>query len=288
MVDERGVDAALRLRTLARVVHQERVDQGEIAEGGVRAAGGGEARVLAGQPLQVAVLAQVDHRVRAETVVLGGSGDPAVRGQVVVGRREIGVVVDRDRVLAEAARRLDEDEQVPAPQGREDDVALRVGGAVDEHLAGGRAPVLLHRLPQLLREFGEPAAVVGGRDPDRVLRQLLLGQPLLVVAARLDEGIDQLVAVAGDQARDLLLGAEVVPLGAQAAQQGHGAWRGCRGRPRCRCGSASSGRPTAPARSSSPRWGSSAAWRGVRRCRRPGPRARRRGRTPGARPRRSP
>lgn len=138
VVDEGGVDAALGLGALARVVDQERVDQREVAEGGVGAAGGGQARVLAGQPLKVAVLAEVDHRVGAEAAVVGTGGDPAVGGQVVVGGREVRVVVDRDRVLAEAARRLDEDQQVAEAEGREDDVALRVGTAVDEHFAGRR------------------------------------------------------------------------------------------------------------------------------------------------------
>lgn len=118
VVDQRGVDAPLGLRALARVVHEERVDQRQITEGGVGAAGGRQTSVLTGQPLQVPVLAEVDHGVRAEAVIVGGRGDPAVGGQVVVRGRQIGVVVDRDRVLAEAARRLDEDEEVPAPQGR--------------------------------------------------------------------------------------------------------------------------------------------------------------------------
>ena len=143
VVDEGGVDAALGLGALAGVVDQEGVDQRQVAEGGVGAAGGGQAGVLAGQPLQVAVLAEVDHRVGAEAAVLGAGRDPAVGGQVVVRGRQIGVVVDRDGVLAEAARRLDEDQQVAAAQGGEHDVALRVAAAVDEHLAGRRAPVLL-------------------------------------------------------------------------------------------------------------------------------------------------
>src|SRR5690606_6471382 len=119
--------------------------QREVAEGGVGAAGGGQSGVLAGQPLQVAVLAEVDHRVGAEAAVVGGGGDPAVGGQGVVGGRQVGVVVDRGGVLAEAARGLDEDQQVAEAQGGEDDVALRVAAAVDEHLARRRAPVPLDR-----------------------------------------------------------------------------------------------------------------------------------------------
>lgn len=184
VVDEGGVHPALGLGALAGVVDQEGVDEREVAEGGVRAAGRGQARVLAGQPLQVAVLAQVDHGVRAEAAVVRGGRDPAVRRQVVVRGRQIGVVVDRDRVLAEAARRLDQDEQIAAAQGGQHDVAVGVAAAVDEHLAGRRPPVLLDGVPELLRERGVPALVVGGRDTHGVAGELLLGEPLLVVAMR--------------------------------------------------------------------------------------------------------
>ena len=66
VVDQRGVRAALGLGALAGVVDQERVDQRQVAERGVGAAGGGHADGLAGQPLQVAVLAEVHDRVGAE------------------------------------------------------------------------------------------------------------------------------------------------------------------------------------------------------------------------------
>lgn len=225
VVDEGGVHPALGLGALARVVDEEGVDQRQVTEGRVGAAGRREARVLAGQPLQVAVLAQVHHGVGAETAVLGARLYPAVGGQVVVGGRQVRVVVDRDRVLAEAARRLDQDQQPPEPQRRQDDVALRVAAAVDEHLAGRRPPVLLDLLAQLGGERAVPAAVVGRRDTHRVAGQLLLGQPVLVVAARLDQRVDQLVAVARLQPGDGLV-AEVVPLGDQPPQQSHRARRG--------------------------------------------------------------
>ena len=84
----------LGLGALARVVDQERVDQRDGPEGGVGAAGGGHPEVLAGQPLQVAVLAHVHDGVGAELAV-----QPAVRGQVVVRGSKIRIVVDSDRVL---------------------------------------------------------------------------------------------------------------------------------------------------------------------------------------------
>ena len=80
---------------------------------------------LAGQPLQVAVLADVHDRVGAEPALGLRRGEPAVGGQVVVRRRQVRVVVDRDRVLAEAARRLHHQHDVPAAHGGDDDVAAR-------------------------------------------------------------------------------------------------------------------------------------------------------------------
>ena len=91
VIDDRGVRAALGLRALARVVDQERVDQRQVAQRRVGPARGRHAEVLARQPLQVAVLAHVHDGVRAEALL-----QPAVGGQVVVARRQLRVVVDRD------------------------------------------------------------------------------------------------------------------------------------------------------------------------------------------------
>ncbi len=230
VVDQGGVGAALGLGALARVVDQEGVDQREVAEDGVRAALGGQRGGLAGQPLQVAVLAEVDDGVGAEAAVLLRGLDPAVGGQVVVARRQVGVVVDGDGVLAEAARRLDQDEQVPGADRGQHDVAVRVLRAVDVQLAGGRAPVLLDPLAQGLREGGVPAAVVGGGDAHRVAGQLVLGEPVLVVAAGRDQGVDQRVALVAFVLRGGVQTGQVVPevhaLLAQPLQQAHRAGRG--------------------------------------------------------------
>ena len=83
--------------------------------------------------------------------------------------------------------------------------------------------------------------------------QLLLGEPLLVVAARLDQRVDQLVAVAGRPGRGCRPRARSRSPRRAAGAAGPRRWRGCRGRPRCRSGSAWSGRRTAPARGASRR-----------------------------------
>ena len=66
---------------LAGVVDHERVDEGEVAEGGVGEAGRRQGVGLAGQPLQCAVLAHVDHGVGAPAL-----GHPAVEREVVRAR----------------------------------------------------------------------------------------------------------------------------------------------------------------------------------------------------------
>ncbi len=59
VIDEGGVCPALGLGALARIVDQERIDQRQIAQGRVGAACRAHAERLAGQPFQVAVLAQM-------------------------------------------------------------------------------------------------------------------------------------------------------------------------------------------------------------------------------------
>ena len=78
VVDERGVRPALGLRPLPRVVDQERVDQRQVAERRVGPARRAHPQRLAGQPLEVAVLAEVHDRVRAEPALALRRGEPAV------------------------------------------------------------------------------------------------------------------------------------------------------------------------------------------------------------------
>ena len=199
VVDERGVRAALGLRALARVVDQERVDQRQVAERRVGAArrATSPASCRAATPGCRACPGARSRRRRTRPRLR--RGEPAVGAEVVVAGRQVRVVVDRDRVLAEAARRLHHQHDVAAAQGGEDDVAV----AVDVQLAGRRAPVRLDALAEVVGQRVEPAPVLRGRDPDRVAGQLLLGQPVGVLAAGLDQRVDQRVAVllgdAGDR-----------------------------------------------------------------------------------------
>lgn len=110
----------------------------------------------------------------------------------MVGGRHVRVVVDRDRVLAEAARRLDQHDDVPELEGGQDDVV-----PVDVEGAGRLAPRLQHPVPQLAVQLVEPCLIVGEGHARRSGGQLLLRQPFDVVATGVDEPVDQLVAVVG-------------------------------------------------------------------------------------------
>ena len=225
MVDDRGVGAPFGLRPLAGVVDEERVDQRQVRDRGVGRTVRRQCGVLARQPLERAVLADVHQRVRPESVP-----QPPVRGQVVVRGRELGVVVDRHRVLAEPAGRLDEQHHVAGLQGGQHDLA----GVVDEQLARRLAPRLDHLVPQSLRKIGGPAEVVLTGDPHVTVGELGGGEPLLVLTARLDECVDEGVPGRGVVAVGLpvqeppdqtVRGAQVVAVLAHAAQQpdgGHG------------------------------------------------------------------
>ena len=138
VVDQHGVRPALGLGALTGIVDQERIDQRQVAQRGVGAARRRHAQCLARQPLQVAVLAEVHDGVAPRTRL----SQPAVGGQVVVAGRQVGIVVDRDGVLAEAARRLDHQHDVAGLHCGDDDLAVGIVAAVDEQLAGRRAPVL--------------------------------------------------------------------------------------------------------------------------------------------------
>ncbi len=117
----------------------------------------------------------------------------------MVTRRQIGIVVDRDRVGAEASRRLDHDDDVVGLHCGDDDLALGIATAIDEQLAGRRPPVLDDRVGQFAGERGEPGAVVACRHADRVALQLALGQPVRVLPAAFDQRVDQRVTVPGLQ-----------------------------------------------------------------------------------------
>ena len=93
MVDDDGLRAALGLRALAGVVDDEGVQVRQRAQNGIRPAGSAQRHAFAGQPFQVAVLAHMHHGVHRV-----GAAQPEVKGQVVVGGHQVGIVVGGDQV----------------------------------------------------------------------------------------------------------------------------------------------------------------------------------------------
>ncbi len=143
--DDRG-RTALGLGALAGVVDDERVEMGQRPEHGLGQAGGGEGGGLAGQPLEIAVLAEMDDRMRAEAVA-----QPEVEGEVAVRRREVRRVVGGVGVDVVAAGGLQADDHPAHGQERE-------GEAV-----AGEVRVAFRRPPALL----DPRAHLAGQARDR-------------------------------------------------------------------------------------------------------------------------
>ena len=136
MINDRGMRPALGLSSFAGIVDQERIDQWQRADSGVGATRRRHAEVLAREPFQVAVLADMDHGVGAEIPL-----QPSIDSQVVVRRRKIRIVIDRDRVLPEAAWWLNQDHQIAGLQGGSDDLTMGVLASLSGTAAG---PVLAY------------------------------------------------------------------------------------------------------------------------------------------------
>src|SRR5215207_2449991 len=120
MVDDHGVSTPLRLRALARIVDQERVDQWQRADRSISPTGCRHSYVLARQPFEIAVLAEVNNGVGPERLL-----QPPIHRKIVVRWSKIRIVVDRYRVFAESSWRLDQDHQIARLQcGRNDFTVL--------------------------------------------------------------------------------------------------------------------------------------------------------------------
>ena len=268
MVDDRGVRAALGLGALPRIVDQERIDQRQRPDRRIGAAGRGHADVLARQPFQVAVLAEVDHRVRAELPL-----DPAVDRQVVVRRSKIRIVVDRDRVLAEPARRLHQDHDVAGLEGGRHDLAVGVAGS--DRRTARPAPRPRPRSPPRQDHPGARPANADRLRPGSgpAGRSAVPGSAIPGPARR------RRSARGSARCRRWCRAARPRPArarrcrGSRRVRRGRSpprAWPGaagsprpgCPARPRCRSGSAWSDTPRARSRSCGPRPGCAAAGRG--------------------------
>ena len=156
VVDDYGRAPPLGLAALAGVVHDERVDVGNGTQRGLWEAFGGKRERLARQPLHVAVLADVHHRVSVE-----GGAQPRVEGEIAVGRRQVGVVVALLGVDVVAPRRLDRDDDIAEAHGRQREAPC-VG--TEEGVSLRLAPAFADRRPHGLGERGEEARIIGERE----------------------------------------------------------------------------------------------------------------------------
>ena len=91
----------------------------------------------------------------------------------------------------------------------------RISTSVDEQLTRRRPPVRDDRVGELPRQRAEPVTIVLGGQPDRIARQLPVGEPVRVLAAALDQGVDQRVPVLGVHAGNV---ADLVPRVAHGPQ----------------------------------------------------------------------
>ena len=188
VVDQCGVSTALGLCALARVVDQEGVNHRQLADGSIRATGGGKTDGLARQPLQVAVLAHVNHGIGAETALRLRQRQEAVAGQVVMRRRQIRVVVDTHRVVTETTWWLHHDHDIAEGQARNVDV---LGIRVDVQGARRGPPLVLHVGAEFFRQGSEELLVGGSGQAELGCLHDLFGQPIRVLAAGIDDGVHE-------------------------------------------------------------------------------------------------
>jgi hypothetical protein len=149
VVDDHGGRAALGLHAFARIVDDEGIDVRQGPKDRLREARVGQADRLAGQPFEVAVLADMHDRVGAK-----GDPQPKVEGQVVVRRRQIRCVIGCLRIDVVAAGRLDPQRDVAEDMGPEAKDAT-----LDVWILFRLAPARLDGLAGRGRQLAESGAI---------------------------------------------------------------------------------------------------------------------------------
>ena len=147
--------APLGLRTLAGVIDDEGIEQRHVTQQRIGETVFREPDALAGQPLERAMLADVDNRIGLPDVA-----EPTIQAIVMMRRWQIRLMVDRVRIHAVAARRLQGNERISQLQSGQHDVLL-----VHVRCAGGWSPLGLHLLLQRHRQLGKPLCILLRRDP---------------------------------------------------------------------------------------------------------------------------
>ena len=122
---------------------------------------------------------------------------PPIDSHVVVRRSKIRIVIDRDWILPEAARRLNQDHHIAGLQSGRDDFPVTIPAPVDEEFARRLAPRLGDRSDKVGRQLAQPAAIGLRRNADRLARELLRCQPLRILPACCNQRVNQRVARGG-------------------------------------------------------------------------------------------
>ena len=187
MVDDHRPRPALGLGTLAGIVDDEGIKVGQGAQRRLGEAIGRQRQRLARQPFQIAVLAHMDHRIGTKSVL-----KPGVEGQIIVRRRQIGVVIAGGGIDIVAARRLHRDRYLTETGCRQDEIAAMQAARHKERIGLRRAPPPGHGIAQALGKAVEIRVVVGQRQG---LADLAAGQGAPVIGGSGLHPFDQGVAI---------------------------------------------------------------------------------------------
>ena len=149
MVDDVGCSAAFGLRALTRIIDNERIKMRHRSQNSLWNAFGFQRQRLAGQPFEIAVLAEMHHGVNAEFIA-----HPPVEREVIVRRHQIGRMICRLGIDVVAARRLHGDKQIPVSAKRKAQCL-----AVAHRIRCRVAPAVTHSPLQVWRQQRECLAV---------------------------------------------------------------------------------------------------------------------------------
>ncbi len=156
MIDDHGAHAPLGLGAFSGVVDDEWIDVGQRPQGRFGKAFGRQRHRLARQPFQVSVLAHMDHGVGVKT-----PPEPGVKGEIVVRRHQVRVVVAGLGIDVVPARRLQADGCVPETE-RGDGKVSAIGPAGDEErVFFGAAPALVNGFSHRFRQGRQEQLIIG-------------------------------------------------------------------------------------------------------------------------------
>ena len=188
MIHDDCMGAALGLRALAGIVHDEWINERQVGEQRVGCAIGRHGHALARQPFQRSMSAEMD-----EGVSLPLLRQPAIKRGIVMARRQIRRVVYRFRIDAEASRRLNGDKNMAEFESCEQVIAV-IGVRLVEREQGRPAC----RLPVVAPEWRRDRCAAGrGLAPHAAERGLecrgLREKPLHIARAGRARGMRRAV-----------------------------------------------------------------------------------------------